>query len=143
MKVGGYMLNKERIRIMTRLAAYEQEEGKEYIPMSQYYRSDYVGLQMLKAFICSTIAFGILLVLYIFYCMEDLQEMLYDMNLESYIFRIVLAYAAFVIFYQVLAWVMYNIRYKKGQKKQKAYYSRLKKVEKLHEREETLVPLDK
>jgi len=136
------MLSKERIRLMTKLAAYEQGEGKEYIPMSQYYRKDYVGLQMLKAFVCSTIAFLILLLLQILYRIDEMQESLYHINFKDYIFNVILAYVAFVIFYQVIAYIVYSIRYKKGQKKQKVYQNRLKQVEKFHEREEKLLPLD-
>ena len=52
------MLNKERIRLMTKMASYEVGEGKEYIPIKQYYRRDYLSLQMLKTFVTSSIAFG-------------------------------------------------------------------------------------
>ena len=29
---------------MNKLAMYEQGEGKKYLPVSRYYRSDYIGL---------------------------------------------------------------------------------------------------
>ena len=35
------MLNKERIRQMTALARYEQEDGKKEMKISRYYRTDY------------------------------------------------------------------------------------------------------
>ena len=38
------MLNEEKIKIMNKLAMYEQGEGKKYLPVSRYYRSDYIGL---------------------------------------------------------------------------------------------------
>ena len=44
------MLNEEKIKIMNRLAMYEQGEGKKYLPVSRYYRSDYIGLAMIKNF---------------------------------------------------------------------------------------------
>ena len=60
LKWGEYMLDKNKVRIMTKMAIYEKGEGKEYLPISKYYKRDYVGLQMMKSFICSTIAFAIL-----------------------------------------------------------------------------------
>ena len=33
------MLNEEKIKIMNKLAMYEQGEGKKYLPVSRYYRS--------------------------------------------------------------------------------------------------------
>ena len=44
------MLNEEKIKIMNKLAMYEQGEGKKYLPVSRYYRSDYIGLAMIKNF---------------------------------------------------------------------------------------------
>lgn len=46
------MLNEEKIKIMNKLAMYEQGEGKKYLPVSRYYRSDYIGLAMIKNFPC-------------------------------------------------------------------------------------------
>ena len=49
------MLNEEKIKIMNKLAMYEQGEGKKYLPVSRYYRSDYIGLAMIKNFFLVTI----------------------------------------------------------------------------------------
>ncbi len=136
------MLNKERIRLMTKLAAYEQGEGKEYLPMGRFYRRDYIGFQMLKTLLYSTIAFGILFLLTFLYQMENIMEDLYQMDLREYIIGILVRYVIFVAVYQVIARVVYSRRYRKGHRSLKLYMSRLKKVEKLYEREETLLPLD-
>ena len=37
------MLDEERICIMTRMASYEAGEGKEDMPVKQYYRKDYIS----------------------------------------------------------------------------------------------------
>lgn len=136
------MLNTERIRLMTRLAAYEQGEGKEYMPMSQYYRRDYVGIQMIKTFLYSTVAFCLLVVLSVLYQIDDLEKMLYQMDYYELAKGFVVKYILFVVLYQVIACVVANLRYRRGHKKQKLYYSRLKKVEKLYEREEKMPPVD-
>lgn len=136
------MLNPERIRLMTRLAAYEQGEGREYMKISRYYRRDYVGVQMIKVFFCSTAAFLILFVLSVLYQMEDLERFLYQMDYENYASGLLIRYILFVVFYQAVAWIVYSLRYRKGSKEQKLYHSRLKKVEKLYEREERQLPGD-
>lgn len=46
------MLNKEKVRLMTKLARYEQKEEKRYLKISKYYRSDYIGIALLKNFFC-------------------------------------------------------------------------------------------
>ena len=68
------MLNEERIRLMTKMASYEEGEGKEYMPIKQYYRKDYVGLGMIKTFITSSIAFGILFLCWVLYDMDNITD---------------------------------------------------------------------
>ena len=44
------MINEEKVKIMTKLAMYEQGKGRKYLPVSKYYRSDYIGLALIKKF---------------------------------------------------------------------------------------------
>ena len=51
------MLSEERIILMTRMASYEQGEGRDNVKVGNYFRSDYISIQVLKSVICATIAF--------------------------------------------------------------------------------------
>ena len=44
------MLDEKKIRLMTELAKYEKKHGKEDLRISRYYRSDYLGLALLRIF---------------------------------------------------------------------------------------------
>ena len=44
------MVNEEKVKVMNRLAMYEHGEGRKYLPVSRYYRSDYIGLALIKNF---------------------------------------------------------------------------------------------
>lgn len=44
------MINEEKVKIMTKIAMYEQGKGRRYLPVSKYYRSDYIGLALIKNF---------------------------------------------------------------------------------------------
>lgn len=44
------MINEEKVKIMTKLAMYEQGRGRKHLPVSRYYRSDYIGLALIKNF---------------------------------------------------------------------------------------------
>lgn len=136
------MLDKDRIKLMTRLAAYEQGEGKEYIPISRYRRKDYVLVQMIKTFFCSTIAFAILFLLNILYRADSWLDTLYQMDYQEYVFEVLAYYAVFTVGYQVIAWLIYGNRYQKGQRNLKQYQSGLKKIEKMYEREEKQLSLE-
>ena len=46
------MLNEERVILMTKLAAYEQNEGMNMVAVGKYFRSDYIGIQGFYHYIC-------------------------------------------------------------------------------------------
>ena len=51
------MLDERKVKLMTRLAFYEQTQGKEDFKISAYYRKDYTSLHMLCSFIWVTIGY--------------------------------------------------------------------------------------
>ncbi len=127
---------------MTKMASYEEGEGKEYMPIKQYYRKDYVTLGMIKTFIASTVAFGILFLCWILYEMEKITEILNDGDLTEFGMSILVVYFIFIAVYQVIALLVYNRRYTKASASLKEYHSVIKKVERLHEKEERSLPLE-
>ena len=72
------MLNEERIRLMTRMACYEAGEGRKNVAIGNYFRGDYIGLQVIKSVISATIAYVILFAMFIFYDFEVLCRHLQD-----------------------------------------------------------------
>ena len=42
------MLNEERVILMTKLASYEANDGRRNVAIGSYFRSDYIGWQVLK-----------------------------------------------------------------------------------------------
>ena len=136
------MLNEERIRLMTKMASYEEGEGKEYMPIKEYYRKDYVGLGMIKTFITSSIAFGILLLCWVLYDMDNITNILSTKDLTEFGTFVLVIYIIFIAVYQVIALGVYNWRYSRAAASIKGYHSVMKKVEKLQEREERSLPLE-
>lgn len=139
---GESMLNEEQIRLMTKMAAYEEGEGKEYMPIKQYYRKDYVSCKMISTFISSTIAFGILFLLWLLYSMEQLAQALVSMNLITFGSLVLVSYLVFTIIYQIIAVSVYSKKYQIATQQTKLYHSRLKKVMKLQERNEKSQPAE-
>ena len=64
------MINEEKVKIMDRLAVYEKQEGRKYLPVSKYYRSDYIGLALIKNFFLVTIGYGLILAVIAAYNLE-------------------------------------------------------------------------
>lgn len=139
---GADMLNEECIRLMTKMASYEEGEGKEYMPVKQYYRKDYVVLGMIRAFITSSMAFGILFVCWLLYRIEDITEIMEAWDLTELGALIIVIYAIFVVVYELIALGVYNWRYSKATASIKEYHSLLRKVGRLQEKEERSLPLE-
>lgn len=52
------MLDKRKVRLMTKLALYEQNEGKEDIKISAYYKKDYISIKTVATILWTTIGYG-------------------------------------------------------------------------------------
>ena len=78
------MLNEERIKLMTKMAAYEANEGKKNVAIGNYFRGDYIGLQVIKSIISATLAFLIVFGLFIFYDFEVFMSDIYKMDLLGF-----------------------------------------------------------
>ncbi|MBR1893510.1 MAG: hypothetical protein IJ815_08270, partial [Lachnospiraceae bacterium] len=59
------MLDKDKIILMTRMASYEATEGKKMIPIAEYFRSDYVGFNIIKSAVSVTLAFIVIVSVYL------------------------------------------------------------------------------
>lgn len=119
------MLNEEKIKLMTRMAAYEENEGKRSMQIGNYFRSDYIGLQVMKSVISATIAFAIVIAMYIFYDFESVMKEIYQVDLLATGKQILIAYVMFVGIYAVITYIIYAYRYTKAKKSLKKYYTHL------------------
>ena len=129
------MLNEERIKLMTKMAAYEADEGKKNVPIGNYFRGDYIGLQVIKSIISATIAFVIVFGLFVFYDFEVFMSDIYKMDLLGFGRTVITAYLIFVAVYALISYMIYTYRYAKARKSLKMYYNNLKKLAYLYDKE--------
>lgn len=129
------MLNEERIKLMTKMASYEANEGKRNMAIGNYFRGDYISVQVIKSILHATIAFFIVFALFVFYDLEILMADVYKMDLLDLGKNIVIHYLIFVAIYAVISYVVYAYRYAKVRKSLKVYYNNLKKLAYLYDKE--------
>lgn len=130
------MLNNQKIKKMHKLALYESGEGKRHLAISNYYRSDYIGLALIKNFFLTTIAYGILLLIYLGYNSEYLMENIHRMNLALLIVKIVGMYLIMLVGYSILTYICCSVKYSRAQKGIQKYYKGLNQMKKMYDREE-------
>ena len=135
-KMGWTMIDEERVKQMTKMAIYEEGEGKQYVPMTQYFRHDYVGKEMVKSVILGTFAFALFVVIYLSCEMENLMKNINSIDLVGFVTGILVKYGIFMAAYLLVTYVVYNVRYSVGRKHVKQFYTHMKKVNKIYEQEE-------
>lgn len=122
------MLSQERIKLMTKMAAYEENEGKKYMSIGSYFRSDYMGMQVIRSVISGTLAFFLLAGLYVYYHFETMMQDIYKMDLLLLGRRVLLYYIVFIAAYSVITYVIYSFRYSRAKRSLKHYYYHLKQL---------------
>lgn len=127
------MLNAERVILMAQMASYEENEGKKNVNIGNYFRSDYIAIQVLKSVLSASIAFVIVFALYIFYDFEVFMQELYKMDLITFAKDVLLYYAVTVVSYGILSYGVYSYRYSKAKKSLKRYRHNLKKLNALYQ----------
>ena len=111
------MINEEKVKIMTKLAMYEQGKGRKYLPVSKYYRSDYIGLALIKNFFLVTIGYCLSVAAVAVYFGEYLLENIHKMNLIMLGVYIVIGYLIVLVAYSVLTYIQYSVQYYRAKKK--------------------------
>ena len=130
------MLNEEKIKIMNKLAMYEQGEGKKYLPVSRYYRSDYIGLALIKNFFLVTIGYCLILAGIAAYFGEYLVDNIHKMDLVAVGRNAVIGYVVVLVVFSVATYIQYSVKYHKAKKSVKEYYQELTQLNKIYSRAE-------
>ena len=126
------MLNEKRIILMTKMASYEANEGKKNVVVGSYFRSDYIGWQVLKSIISATIAFVVVFSMYIFYDFELYMTDIYKMDLFEFAKHVLTLYLWTIGVYAVISYIVYAVRYSRAVKSLKVYQMNLRRLSELY-----------
>lgn len=125
------MLDKKKIRLMTRLAAYDKKNAKRDLKISNYYKKDYVSFNTLSTVIWITIGYAIVAGLYALCNMEMLLDGLTVTKLLILAGGAIGIYVVLVIIYCICASTVYAKRYHKAKLRTKRYYRDLARLGKM------------
>ena len=107
------MLDRSKVKLMTKLALYEQTQGKEDFKISSYYRKDYASLHVIYAFLSVSVGYVCLVGVLLLAGVENIMGNLSN-GLIIFLFLIILAgYVGVVIVYCGIASHIYNEKHKK------------------------------
>lgn len=126
------LLDNDKIQIMTKLAIYEEKEGKEDIRLSKYYRTDYIRYHLLKTIISVTTGYLLILAMITIYHLEYLIKMAVVLNYKGLFSKILGGYIAILVIYGFATYIGYSIRFTASRKKLKKYYNNLKRLRRIY-----------
>ena len=131
------MLNIEKVKSMTKAAAYESGPEKKNIEISDYFRTDYLGLHMVKSGIAYALSFVIIAGIWFMGKTEDIMLMLTKTDyLESLIKMLAVLFVAGLVAYEILVYCYYSYKYRNAKKSVKGYHSHLKQIHKIYMEQE-------
>lgn len=129
------MLDEDKIRVMTKLAVFEKEEGNKAQIASRYYRNDYISYNMIWSGIAATAAYVLFVGLCLFCNMEQFLNHLQNISIVHFFTLLIVVYVLFLIFFEIIAFIIYRKRYIKAEKKVKEFCNDLKELEKIYNKE--------
>ena len=117
---------------MTRMASYEAGEGKKHMNVVRFFKGDYIAVGILKAIVCGTVSFGLILGLYVYYNFESFMSNMYDMDILAFVRSILTKYAWFLGIYVLITYIVCTLRYDSSRRKLKRYFRNLTVLKKMY-----------
>lgn len=132
------MLNEEKVKYMTKAAAYENGPEKKNMKIDSYFRGDYLGLQLVKSGIAYTLAFCIIVLMWAMGRSGELMLMISRAEyLEGILRTLILLFVSGLILYEISVYTYYSRKYQSAKKSVKGFHLHLKHIHKFYETEES------
>lgn len=126
------MLNENKVKMMTKMAIYEKNEGKKMLRNARYYKGDYVALAALKSTIATTLAFIIIVIMIAISNTETIIKQINSMDYAALGRKIAAYYIISLIIYAIISGVYSAYQYDKSRSGIKKYFMRLNKLERFY-----------
>lgn len=123
------MQNEKRVYQMTQLALFEKHHREQLDGVSTYFRSDYIGRQMIKNGLRVTLAFLLVLAGWGMYNAQVLIVDITTIDVMALGARILFLYAASMCVFLLLTYVVQTVRYARAKQDLYVYRQMLKELE--------------
>ena len=130
------MVNRDRVRTMTRLAIYEEGQGIQDDKMNGYFKNDYIVSHLVRSFISGTIAFLLVVIMYCCYYYDTLLIRVFENRISGIVTTAITLYAAFMIFFLAVTFFVYRWRFNATRGRLNRYRRRLDHLKDSYDRED-------
>lgn len=130
------MLDNNKITLMTKLAVYEEKEGKEDIRLSRYFRMDFIRFEVIKSIVSVTVAYLCILVVIALYKSEYLIQEAVKLDYKWIGSRVLGIYIILLTVYVFLTIAISAFHFDSSRKRLFQYKRKLKKLHQFYVDEE-------
>lgn len=129
-------MREKRVILMTKLADFEQKNKEFLLNAGTYYRSDYIGVHLLKNSIRVTVAYFIGAALWACGHMDFLMKKLNTMDIREIGIKMLMSYGVILALFLLLTYVICTVRFYRSEKKLQTYRNMLERLIMEYDREE-------
>lgn len=129
------MLDIEKVKLMTELAFYEQNEGKDDLKINEYYRKDYTGYHTICSIFWVTVGYAAIVGLVMIAGLDFVLDHMSKSMLMKMILVIMGVYFAVIIIYTLLTHYIYNRRHQEARERITVFNYNLIKLLKMYDKE--------
>ena len=123
------MVNEEKVKIMSRMAMFEDKIGKQNIEIAGYYKNDYIKSNSIKTVLASTVEFAAIIFLWVLGGPTSFFAVTGKLGMALSIVVGILVYAGFVFAHVQISRRVNHNRFDKVQNEVKQYKKDLKELE--------------
>ena len=129
-------MNPGKIRRMAKIEQFASTEAEGYLKIARYYRSDYIGLHLIRNFFLVTIGYILLIVLYLLRNGMEILDTIYTLNLKGMAVGWIGGYVILLAIYSVLTYTVCSLRFSKAKKMERYLDHQLEKMQQKYEPDE-------
>ena len=129
------MLDKRKVEVMTRLAFYEQTDGKKDFKVSEFYRKDYTSLHTICSVLWVTVGYLCVIGIVVLMVLEDILENLSNSLIVMLGGMVLLGYISLVIVYAIITNHIYDEKHRDARQRVKKYNHNLTRLLRMYEKE--------
>lgn len=127
------MLDRERIKLMTQLATFEQREDRQVFRVNSYMRNDYVTLHVIYTLFATSLAYLLICAVVVASRYNYVLANLNNTNIIKLAGLLLGSWVILELVFGIIAFVFYTLRYKKCKNKMNTYIKHLKKLDQMYE----------
>lgn len=129
------MLDEKKIRLMARMAVYEQNQGKEDMKISAYYKKDYTSINTLFSIIWATVGYVLLVGILVLAYFNTLFDKMTLGLMVTLAIVVAAGYFVVLIAYGIASGRHYSRKHKDARTNMKKYNHDLTRLLKMYEKE--------